>query len=159
MGLIQCELRAEGSDEPGRCGWCAKDLPPRRSRWCSAECRIQYLANHYWAYARDEAVRLAGGWSDWTCARCGQHPERDPDLEYWRKDLSTPEVNHTIPRVGAGYAEGCWHHLDLLEVLCHACHVIETTLQIRERRGIPPEGRPGPGRWNREAEPMRMELA
>lgn len=45
------------------------------------------------------------------------------------------EVNHKIPRAGAGYHQGCHHHLADLETLCHPCHVVETTRQGRERRG------------------------
>lgn len=52
------------------------------------------------------------------------------------------EVNHIVPRNGAGYDQGCHHHLDLLETLCHPCHVAETTRQIRERRGLSPDGPP-----------------
>jgi hypothetical protein len=48
---------------------------------------------------------------------------------------SSPEVNHKDPLVGRGYHQGCHHHLDGLETLCHPCHVVETTRQRRERLG------------------------
>lgn len=62
------------------------------------------------------------------------------------------EVNHIVPRNGAGYDQGCHHHLDLLETLCHGCHVVETTRQIRERRGLHPDGPPR----SRFAAPMEL---
>lgn len=43
------------------------------------------------------------------------------------------EVNHVEPRNGAGYDKGCWNHQSNLQVLCHPCHVAETTRQIQER--------------------------
>lgn len=44
------------------------------------------------------------------------------------------EVNHIVPRVGAGYHAGCHHHLDGLETLCHRCHVQVTNAQAAARR-------------------------
>ena len=46
------------------------------------------------------------------------------------------EVNHIVPRKGAGYSFGCWNHLDNLETLCHACHVKVTNAQRRSRAKI-----------------------
>ena len=63
-----------------------------------------------------------------------------------RHKIIAAEVNHIVPRVGAGYGNGCHNHQDNLETLCHACHVTTTTQQGRDRR--------------REASPQyAMELA
>ena len=43
------------------------------------------------------------------------------------------EVNHIELRDGAGYASGCWNHLENLETLCHDCHVVVTNEQRRGR--------------------------
>lgn len=60
------------------------------------------------------------------------------------------EVNHKVPRAGRGYQQGCHHHLADLELLCHPCHVIVTTEQIRERKGIRvvPAASPSPAIWD-----------
>lgn len=121
IGLIRCELRAIGSDTPGFCGWCAVQLTGRRTQWCSDACRDAYLASHFWTWARRAAIEAAGGYDGWRCANCGKHKGH------------RPEVNHKIPRAGAGYTEGCWHHLELLEVLCHECHAAVTAAQQRAR--------------------------
>lgn len=136
MAMLDCEIRAP--EVRGltkfQCGHqriCfvdGKPLPPRRQYWCSAECVALWLSNHEWSaasYARLKADHR-------TCQRCG----------YVANGVRVMEVNHIVPRVGAGYHQGCHHHQDGLETLCHPCHVIETTRQGRERRGLP---QPGPG--------------
>ena len=46
------------------------------------------------------------------------------------------EVNHKVPRAGAGYGWGCWHHLDGLETLCRPCHRKVTNAQALERKRV-----------------------
>lgn len=145
-------------DPVGRCNGCGTDLPRRRDgslnlnrRWCGASCRVRWLGDHFWGYARDYALARSGGfvwgekpdWGAWhaaiaraRCDECGA-----------RRNGMALEVNHVDPRVGAGYDNGCWNHQTNLQVLCHPCHVAETTRQIRERRGIPAGGRPAPDRF------------
>lgn len=68
-------------------------------------------------------------WPDrqpWPC------PTPDGYRHYERIDVKGLEVNHKIPRKGMGYTNGCHHHLDDVETLCHPCHVQETTKQLRE---------------------------
>jgi 5-methylcytosine-specific restriction endonuclease McrA len=128
--LAVCSLRPGGPEVPGRCAWCLGTLPPRRRRWCGDRCKGTYLDNHFWGWARHLAIVRAGGFGEATCDQCG------------RRIRGAPEVNHVEPRAGAGYDDGCHHHQTNLQVLCHGCHVAETTRQIRERRGIPEGGRP-----------------
>lgn len=106
------------------CVRCGEAVPSRRHRWCGRACIGTYLRNHAWTDARREAVRLAGVDVDGDrlaqCDDCGAL-------------TAHPEVNHVEPREGAGYGNGCWNHQTNLQVLCHPCHVAETTRQIRER--------------------------
>jgi 5-methylcytosine-specific restriction endonuclease McrA len=144
-----------------RCYMCGKQLrdpaavrAERRRRWCSDACSTLYWANHGWSTASAAAIRR----DDHRCVRCGA---RDGELRdvcgsrrcrqpwpceaertygpglagHWAVTSGVAiEVNHIIPRVGRGYHESCAHHLDLLETLCHECHVKVTTQQGRERR-------------------------
>ena len=125
---------------PGRCRWCGGALTGRQTSWCGPACTRAFGANHWWTDARAAALKR----DHQRCVRCGSP--------------IAPEVNHIEPRNGAGYGPGCHHHQANLETLCHACHVLETTRQIRERRGIPPEGWPAPEPVDRfpGARPMPM---
>lgn len=140
----------------------AKRLPARRQIWCSDECVQRWHENHSWAWARHAAVdrdkatcvrcgreriRLIDQcgncgipWTDEMHLLDGGCPkgwsDRPIERRYhvrYTKWLEL-EVNHKDPREGRGYHEGCHHHQDRLETLCHDCHVIETTRQGRERR-------------------------
>jgi len=103
------------SDDAGVCDRCGTPLTGRQTRWCSKTCSASIAENHYWNQARWAAMRRDGG----KCVRCGNPGH---------------EVNHIVPRNGAGYGSGCWHHLDGLETLCHSCHVAVTNEQARERK-------------------------
>lgn len=50
-----------------------------------------------------------------------------------------------MPVRGGGYGDGCAHHQDNLEVLCHACHVEATARQraagLFNRQEPGPQGR------------------
>lgn len=97
------------------CWLDGKPLPERRQRWCSDACVKLWTDNHEWSAASFAVVKR-----DPACVQCGS--------------ANRPEVNHRDPRIGRGYHQGCHHHLDGLERLCHTCHVAETTRQARERR-------------------------
>lgn len=81
------------------------------------------MANHDWGVARGTALRRSS--RDGRTARCIR-----PGCDAPARDM---EVNHITPRAGRGYALGCHHHQDGLEVLCHRHHVEVTTAQ---RRGL-----------------------
>ena len=51
------------------------------------------------------------------------------------------EVNHFIPRNGAGYESGCAHHQEGLETLCWRCHMKVTAIQRRLLRPTKDERR------------------
>lgn len=76
----------------------------------------------------------------WTfCGECGQRTGQTKPNSWggvYTVLDTRAEVNHVEPRVGAGYDKGCWNHQTNLQVLCHACHVKETTRQLRERKPI-----------------------
>ena len=112
--LVEC--REAAADVDGECPWCGRTLPARRRRWCSDACREDFVDNHFWSHARERSLARDRR----TCQRCGARRAR-------------LEVHHVEPRRGRGYGAGCHHHLDLLETLCHGCHVAETNAQ-RERQ-------------------------
>jgi len=62
--------------------------------------------------------------------------ERDELRREYRERTGSAnlEVNHIVPRQGAGYLWGCHNHVDGLETMCRRHHVEETT---RQRRGWP----------------------
>lgn len=104
-----CKVRPF-ADSAGRCDRCGTRLIGRQGRWCSNTCTNADLADHYWTMARK--VRLVR--DKRTCRHCGE---------------PAVEVNHRIPRRGAGYGTGCWNHQSGLESLCRACHQKVTNAQ------------------------------
>lgn len=116
-----CPLIPKLSEKFGFCDLasCAKPLPRRRRRWCSDACANAYTdaiyGQHDWNLARHKAYLR-----DQKCVTCGSTEKL--------------EVNHIVPRNGAGYGRGCHHHLENLETLCHSCHVKVTNEQRRLRR-------------------------
>lgn len=127
------QLFCSGSDwkprhspnQPGVCGACGKPLEGRALWFCRAQrldqesCRLRYLRNHDWGYARVEALKRTEG----RCSRDALH-------------RGALEVNHIEPRLGRGYALGCHHHQDNLEPLCHLCH-LEVTADQRAKSARP----------------------
>ena len=138
-----CDL-AYGPNSEGRCHWCGEARPGRRYRWCSDECQAAAVCQHVWTHARAAALRR----DVYTCVRCvgWPHLPRPAQLDYgidrgaylialaaWERERADRrlEVNHIVPRRGAGYGSGCHHHLANLETLCHRHHVEETNHQRR----------------------------
>ncbi len=121
--------------EPGTCGACGAPLVGRNHWFCPSrrgandDCGHRYKINHFWTEARREALRRAGH-------RCKNDHADEGELS--PDHSSAREVNHVVPREGLGYGNGCHHHQDGLEVLCHKDHVAETTRQIRDRHGLGP---------------------
>lgn len=169
--LADCPLKSPGAGTPGCCDLCGGELPRLKSgqihpyrRWCSPECSDTYWNNHGWTSASGAALKR----DDYRCVRCGsdggtrrgtcwqdgdpwpcanaERPIQFPGdrRTYYHRELVRVrglEVNHLIPRNGRGYHESCHHHLDLLETLCHECHLIVTAEQREVRRaGFAPPG-------------------
>jgi len=112
---------------------CAKPLPKRRRRWCSDACSRFYTdaiyGQHDWNLARHKAYLR----DERKCVKCGAPETLIPAKTKWGSPRSSLEVNHIVPRNGAGYGRGCHHHLSNLETLCHPCHVQVTNAQRRDR--------------------------
>lgn len=68
------------------------------------------MNDHYWGWARTEALRRSP-----NCQDCGRRS--------W-------EVHHIVPLVGPRGVWTCQHHQTNLRVLCKACHV-RVHIQIR----------------------------
>ena len=111
--LIDCALL---QPERGLCALasCALPLPSKRFKWC-ADHKDWFGKNHWWTWARPAAITRDG-----KCVRCGS--------------TKRMEVNHIVPRNGAGYDSGCGHHQAGLETLCHWCHLQVTAQQRRDLR-------------------------
>jgi len=155
---MTCPLCAPNADSrQGRCDWCGTDLPRMKSghvhptrRWCTPACSDAYWSNHMWPMASAAARNRDGH----QCVRCGAKPA-PWTAPYAERIATTLEVNHKDPRKGAGYLNGCHHHLDGLETLCHACHVAETTRQLREWKYTDP---PKPKGRDRPSEAPSLPL-
>jgi hypothetical protein len=120
------------------CQWCDADLTDggRRKTWCSDKCRLMWERNHVWSKARSAARRRG----KYQCGRCGAH-----------KTETGIEVNHIHPVAAHadathGRQPSCAHHQSNLEVLCHACHVVETSRQRKQ------------GLLNRSSQPLPGNL-
>ena len=107
-----------GSGIPGACDRCAAELPPRRGRWCSDECRDAYYADHIFAMSRWRARQRDGGC---TAPGCDVKDGVGPGVE----------VDHIDAAEGRHGVHACVHHLDNLRCLCHAHHADRTREQRR----------------------------
>jgi 5-methylcytosine-specific restriction endonuclease McrA len=127
---LDCTLaRDPRGDTKGHCWWCGEPLSKYARKWCGTggSCERAWWRNHSWTEARVEALRRSSGIPydfalAYFWARCDQCDSQE-----------SLEVNHVEPRVGRGYAAGCWNHQSNLQVLCHNCHVKETKRQAIER--------------------------
>lgn len=152
--IMFCCRTPEWKPYCGQCGFCGKDLVNtgyacRASKDVRPPHLDEYNKNHYWGQARFEALRR----DEYKCVKCGWPEGVDqsicPDCEtpYVRPRFETTrwcipcrksagrgplEVNHIIPRDGNKDDNSCFHHLENLETLCHACHVDVTA----EQRGF-----------------------
>lgn len=104
----------------GTCATCGAPLTGR-SRWfckgsrsrgrSGGHCGRTWRQNHQWSEAKRAARKRAGGRCEHVDPRYGRCLQT--------REL---EVDHIEPRRGGGYATGCWHHQDGLQVLCSAHH-------------------------------------
>jgi hypothetical protein len=127
---LNCTLvRDPRGDLKGHCWWCGEPLPKFARKWCATggRCERAWWRNHSWSEARSEALRRSSGLPEsflaYEWARCDECGSQE-----------SLEVNHVEPRVGQGYQAGCHNHQTNLQVLCHDCHVKETTRQLYERK-------------------------
>src|ERR1035437_5471102 len=112
--------------EKGKCWACGDPLSGRQTHYCSPFCSETYYANHYWQGARAAAILR----DKHRCVRCGASGTWKMWHEYlWLKQPL--EVNHIIPIMGNHKHNGCHHHLEGLETLCHDCHLDETNRQFK----------------------------
>lgn len=110
----------------GTCVQCAAPLIGRATTWCSTACQWEFYNNHRWTNARAAAMQANAEAHNGTnrCVACG-HEVGDTGT-----DARRAEVNHITPILGRHGQNGCWHHLDGLEVLCRECHQDITRLQF-----------------------------
>lgn len=146
-GLTPDEQTAALKSASRRCRWCGtREIPPRRSSWCSDACVAEFtirrgIGLRARVQARDKGV----------CAACGLDcvkmrrdlgpgtryitPDRIADLErqgWTRRDFvrkSLWDADHILPVEHGGGACG----LDNLQTLCRPCHRRKTAKQARER--------------------------
>ncbi len=102
------------------CRACETPLAGRRTAYCSDECSKAFDREHFWNVASGRALKAARIDGDWRhrCAHCGGAFE-------------AVEVNHIEPVRGGPRFATCLNHAVNLEVLCHACHLLETERQFR----------------------------
>jgi hypothetical protein len=99
---------------------------------------VAFWNNHWWTQARRAAKRR----DRYRCCECGHEPPKRPTrrrfpsetayraaMRVWRsgRRAARLEVNHREPALGAHGTLSCLHHLDNLETLCVACHLVKTT--------------------------------
>lgn len=106
---VACSL--VGWTQRWECDWCGQRLPRGHRRWCGPECELAWGTQHIWALARPAALARDG----YACIVC--------------RSTVALEINHVVPRRGAGYLAGCAHHSANLETLCHDHHVAVTNAQ------------------------------
>jgi hypothetical protein len=119
-----------------KCRRCDRTLTGRSRKYCTKRCSRLFIQNHNFRKARVAARKRARGpcecprvRSHVKCQHCGTCEGQVKLTKF------TMEVNHIIPRNGQslrGYS--CINHVDVLEVLCHACHLIVTRKQRLERK-------------------------
>jgi Zn ribbon nucleic-acid-binding protein len=116
--LVECSL-SKWDGDPANCRWCGEALPRNNDgslhktrRYCNQGCSNGWYRNHVWTGARHAAIERDG-----KCLKCGAQ--------------GPLEVNHKVQVFGRHSASGCHHHLDILETLCHSCHLEVTNEQRR----------------------------
>jgi hypothetical protein len=111
---------AFGSNPDHRCVGCGTPLRGRQTKWCGTDCESDFWSNHQYSAARERALKRDRR----RCRKCGCGPRP-----------SGLEVNHLTPIMGRHNQTGCHHHVDLLETLCHDCHLKETARQFGHHQG------------------------
>jgi 5-methylcytosine-specific restriction protein A len=81
------------------CGWCAGDLPPRRSSWCSKDCADAAWLRMNWSAIRRYVIRR-----DKACVICADK-------------YNGHEVDHIL-----AVKEGGTDDPRNLRLLCEPCH-------------------------------------
>lgn len=115
---LTCPL-TDWNGQDGLCRWCCKNLPARRSAWCSDRCRRAFDAQHLWRRARARARRRA---------------KRLCSLAGCDSPAGTPiDIDHVVALAGAGYGPSCAHHETNLRALCRPHHQQRTAEQNRHR--------------------------
>lgn len=124
-----------GRNTEKRCVGCGATLTGRQRIWCGGDCATLFWQNHQWGSARQAALVR----DRHRCTNCGSSGVRKWQLVGWNGKLwgykESLEVNHKVPVMGRHATNGCHHHLDGLETLCHSCHVAETNRQFGRKSG------------------------
>ncbi len=138
--LIKLPKQKPGRGPNGRrfCRWCEKEVPKRRSKWCSDECFNEYAVRSNMQHVRFELLKRDNG----ICDKCGL--DCVALFESWRQKLNFRDLKerlrmldipdnrtslwdcaHIIPvHLGGG---SCG--LDNYRTLCIWCHKAETVME------------------------------
>jgi len=102
--------------DDGVCALCGKDLPPRRRKWCSDDCAINYDRQRGFSYrwAALEANRKKHG--HLACDKCSNPIEFESDAV----------ADHIKPLYQGGD-----HSVANLQILCPVCNREKTTLDLK----------------------------
>lgn len=118
-GAILKQPPGRGPNGRRLCRWCAGEVPPRASTWCSEACVAMYKRVWTW-----EAVRRYVIARDKQCQRCGTpHPgwkgkDAWPGQNWCYLEPWPWEVDH-IHRITDGGTDDPAN----LRLACHNCHV------------------------------------
>jgi 5-methylcytosine-specific restriction endonuclease McrA len=93
--------------EEGVCALCGKDLPPRRRKWCSDDCAINYDRQRGFSYRYAAIEANIKKYKVLTCEKCHKPIEFECDAT----------ADHIKP-----LALGGDHSVANLQVLCPACN-------------------------------------
>lgn len=131
----ECTLSSwSGTDE--ECRRCGRTLTGRSRKYCTKRCARIWSQNHFYRRARSECKRLSRikcgcprVRSHPACANCGTCEGKLLSIGSWL------ECNHKVARNGIPINDiGCHHHQDVLEMLCHECHLDVSRQQRLDRK-------------------------
>jgi len=108
-----------------RCVECGRELPSRRTPYCSRRCQWRFHGHYFWDSARSYVLLR----DRYTCQECGV-----------RRRARELDVDHIveIARGGAALEYGN------LRTVCRPCHREKTRRFLATERA-PPPGEPQPG--------------
>jgi 5-methylcytosine-specific restriction endonuclease McrA len=102
--------------EPGVCALCGKDLPPRRRKWCSDDCAINYDRQRGFSYRWAAIEQNKKKHGHLACDKCSNPIEFECDAT----------ADHIKPLYLGGD-----HSVSNLQILCPVCNREKTSLDLK----------------------------